>query len=592
MSANYTWSLDEFYKSFDTDEFKNDLEKLKLFKDDFLRFTEEELISIDKPYEKIKKYIGFINESTNHLGLYTYCYLTVSVETDSTMAIKNLNKIQTIYAELSKVGVLFQDFLKRIDNLTEIIEQNEDLKEYEFVLKEYKEFAKYKLTTEEEVLYSKIRLTGSAAWEKSYNRETSALTADYIDENGEVKKLTISEVRRLQTDKNPTVRKNAFEAEFNSYKPIEKRMAESLNSIKGEAIIIAKKRGYNSVLDMVLKNNRLEKETLDAMFEAIKESSPKFTAYLKHKAKLLGDENGIKTYNLSAPVGSIEMKFTYEEAIEYVISNFRKYSDKLADYAKMAYEKRWLDVYPKVGKRSGAYCMPVPSHKESRFFLNFTGNFSSVLTLAHELGHGYHNYCKENLSRMNTDVPMPLAETASTFCEALVHNEALKAATNEEKIFILDNMISRVIQICVGIHARYLFENVIMQKIENETLSAEEFKSIMEESIKEAYCNNIDTDTINSYAWIATPHYYFADRHYYNFPYAYGQLFATGLYSMYLSEGKSFVEKYDKILEATGNRTLKDVGLLCGIDVSDKNFWKKSLKITEDAIDEFLALKL
>ena len=586
---DFTWSLNELYEGFETEEFKTDLANYNLFKDEFSKWADAELTSCDNAYEKIKTYIDFRNKGTSFRSLLSFCHLTLSVESENTFALKNLIQIQNIQAELSKPTALFKSFLKQVDNLSEIIDKNPCLKEYEFVLKEMKESTKHQLTKEEEILLSKLEITGSSSWAKLYNQAMSSLTVDY-PENGEIKQITLSEVRSLSSDKNPEVRKNAFESEIKAYEKVEKQVASALNAIKGEAITVSKARGYESVLDMTLKKSRLEKEALDAMFSAIKESLPKFWAYLRHKGELLGDKGGIKYYNIMAPVGLVQMEFTYQEAVEYVINNFRKFSDKLANFTKMAYEKRWIDVYPRQGKRSGAFCSGLQPQKESRIMMNFSGSFSSMSTLAHELGHAYHNECMKDLSILNRDVPMPLAETASTFCETLICNEALKNATAEEKLFILDNSIMGVMQVCVDIYSRFLFEDAVICKRQNEILSSKELKEIMEESILTAYGEGINQEILHPYMWVCKGHYYDAGRNYYNFPYAYGQLFANGLYSMYLEEGSEFIQKYDKILESTGNHTLKDVGLLCGIDITDKNFWKKSLKITEDLIDEFLKL--
>jgi len=589
---DYTWSLKELYDGFETEQFKDDLASAKAFKDDFSAWASEELSCTQNAAEKIKKFIDFTNKGTKFRGLFLFCSLTLSTEAENSLALKNMSQLQGIMAELSKPNALFKDFLKNVDNLSEIIENNAELKGYEFVLKEMKESTKYQLTKEEEILLSKLTITGSSAWSTMYNQALSALKIPYTNpETGEARDITLPEIRGLASNRNADVRKTAFEAEIKSYKEVEKQAAAALNAIKGEANTVAAARGYESVLDMTLMQSRLEKEALDAMWDAIRESLPKFWAYLRHKGELLGDKDGIKYYNIMAPVGSAQMTFTYDEGIKYVIDNFRKFSDKLADFTQNAHENRWVDVYPRPGKRGGAFCAGITPVKESRILMNYSGSFSSVSTLAHEFGHAYHNECMKELSILNRSVPMPLAETASTFCETIISQEALKSASQEEKLFILDNLIMTPFQVCVDIYSRFLFEDAVINRRKSETLSSDELKKIMEESIKTAYGEGINQEILHPYMWVNKGHYYSAGLNYYNFPYAYGQLFASGLYSMYLEEGEAFVEKYDKLLEATGSNTLKGVGELCGIDITDKNFWKKSLKVTEDFIDEFLKLK-
>ncbi|HEY8362944.1 MAG TPA: M3 family metallopeptidase, partial [Tissierellaceae bacterium] len=278
------------------------------------------------------------------------------------------------------------------------------------------------------------------------------------------------------------------------------------------------------------------------------------------------------------------------EAMDYIIKNFRTFSDKLADFAKHAYENNWLDVEPREGKRGGAFCSNLHPIGESRIMANFSGSFSNMTTLAHELGHAYHGSCLKDESILNSRYPMPIAETASIFCETIVVNAALNEANDEEAIGILEASISDAGQVIVDIYSRFLFESELFQRRKNSTLSVNELKEIMINAQKEAYGDGLDENYLHPYMWLNKPHYYTASRNFYNFPYAFGLLFSKGLYAEYLRRGKEFVEQYDELLRATGKNNIKDVAKMVNIDVTDPEFFRSSLRLIEKDIEKFLEL--
>jgi oligoendopeptidase F len=288
-------------------------------------------------------------------------------------------------------------------------------------------------------------------------------------------------------------------------------------------------------------------------------------------------------------VGNVDMRFTYAEAVDYVVKNFNLFSEKMGGYAKKAFDERWLDAEPRQGKRGGAYCMNIHSLKQSRIMSNFTGSLGDVATLAHELGHGYHGHCLGKETYMNAHYPMPIAETASTFCETLIFDSALKSAGSDEKIVILEAQITDATQVIIDIYARYVFETNLFAKRENGPLTVKEIKELMTQAQKTAYGETLDPATPHPYMWVNKPHYYYPSRNFYNFPYAYGLMFALGLYSEYLRTGEAFLPKYDNLLAVTGKLSLEDIGRTAGIDVESEDFWVSSLKLIEKKVDEFCA---
>lgn len=584
------WSLNELYTSFDSKEYTSDLGKLDILIVEFSKWADDNLDSADNPVGKMEKYVEYSRDLSSLFSkLFSFASLTTAVDAKNEKAHQYHDKLSVKYSDLTKPDVQFQSFMKNIDNLDEIINSSELLKEHKFYLKQIKDRTKYMLSEKEEVLISKMSNTGSSAWSNLQNMVSSTLLVD-INIDGEDKQLPLPAVRNLAYDKDPTMRKAGYEAELKAYKKIEESSAAALNGIKGEVITISELRGYNSPLEETLVKSRMDEETLNAMLTAMREFLPVFHRYYRKKAELLGYENGLPFYEMFAPMGEVNRTFTYDEAMEYVIKNFRTFSDRLADFVQNAYENNWLDVEPREGKRGGAFCSNLHPIKESRILANFNGSFSNMTTLAHELGHGYHGLNLRDESILNSRYPMPIAETASIFCETIVVNAALKEASDEEALSILEASISDAGQVIVDIYSRFLFESELFERRKTHALSVNELKEVMMNAQKEAYGDGLDHNVLHPYMWLNKPHYYSAGLNFYNFPYAFGLLFSKGLYAEYLKRGEEFVKEYDELLNATGKNNIRDVALRMGIDVHDPEFFRSSLRLIQQDIEKFIEL--
>lgn len=584
------WSLKELYPSFDSKEFKEDSEKILKMIEEINLFAKENLIDHTNGKEKIERYLHYNIEITKLISkVLGFSNLNMAVDARNEVARENFSRIAMKLTELTRPEVLFQKFILGEDKFDQYIEESPLLKEHEFYLQEAKKNAGYMLSEGEEILISKLSSTGSKAWTNLQNIITSTLLVDMVIDGKEVE-LPLPAVRNLAYDKDEKVRKAAYEAELLAYAKIEESSAAALNGIKGEVITITGIRGYASPLEETLISSRMDDSILEAMFVAIRESLPHFEEYLKRKAKLLGHANGLPFYDLFAPIGEVQRNFTYEEAIAFVVKNFNTFSDRLGSFAQNAYDKNWLDIEPRDGKRGGAFCSNLHAIGESRVMSNFDGSFSNMTTLAHELGHGYHGFNLKDESILNSSYPMPIAETASIFCETIVVNAALNEADEKEALTILEQSISDACQVIVDIYSRYLFETELFKVREDHPLSVNELKAMMLNAQKEAYGFGLDPEVLHPYMWLNKTHYYSAGRNFYNFPYAFGLLFSKGLYAEYLKRGEGFVAEYDKLLASTGKSTVKDIALTMGIDITKSDFFKASLEIVKEDIRKFLVL--
>ena len=584
------WSLKELYESFSGEAFQGDLAKLDTYIKEMNKLATEMTENHEDEQKKLEAYIALaekISLTFEKLGVFSE--LTVSVNSKDEEGNKYADIIDQKQSDLAEAETKISKWISEIKDINAIIDHSTFLQSFRFFLQEIVEHSKHLLSEKEEVLLAKMKNTGSTAWVNYKNLLISNHKVE-IEVEGKKEELPLTVVLNMAYEKNADLRKKAYLAEIDSYKKIEDGIAAALNGIKGEVITVSKMRGYESPLAMTLEDSRMSKATLDAMLSAMKESLPTFRKYLRRKAEMLGYNNGLPFYELYAPVIEKEMKYSYEQGKAFVEKQFRSFDNSLGDYAKKAMEHKWIDVLPKEGKVGGAFCCAVHSIGESRILLNYGDNLGDTITMAHELGHGFHGECLKEESILNTNYPMPLAETASTFCETIVKKAAIKEGSKEEAFAILETEISDSTQVIVDIYSRYLFETNVFKEREDSPLTVKRIKELMVEAQKEAYGDGLDQEYLHPYMWTWKSHYYYADANFYNFPYAFGLLFAKGLYAEYLKRGTSFVEDYKKLLAVTGKLKIEDVTRTINIDVTDAAFWKNSLAIIEEDINEFMKL--
>lgn len=583
------WNLDTLYTSFDSNEFKNHSEIL----DKEIQFSEEwcnnNLINSDKPVEKLEYFIKKQNEVFDlYWKLFSYSLLTFRADTKNSLAVENMNKLEKKNSEFIKSITAFKKWVGTLEDLNELISQSEMLQTHGFYLRSIKEENKYSLSAVEEEIISKMSSTGSASWSKLHQQLTSSLFVE-MNINGEYKKLPFAATTKFLSDKNKEIRKNAFEGRMKAYEIIEDSAAACLNGVKGEFLTISKLRGYESPLYKTLMDSRMDMESLEAMNEAVEESLPILRKYLKKKAELLSHNNGIPHYDRFAPIGNLDMKFSYDEAKKIVVDSFKKYSNKLADFAQRAFEDKWIDAEPRIGKVAGGPCLSMPWFKESRILVNFNGNYTDVITLGHELGHGYHGFCLNNETHLNCWYTSPIGETASIFCESIVKNEIFNKIPQCEIFSMLEASLQEPVFCIMNQYSNFIFEREFYRRRENGSLSVKEIKEMMVEANKEVFGDVLDYECFNIYYWMI-PHNYMPKYHFYNFPYIFGLLFSKGLYSEYLKGREGFIEDFDKMLAATGKMNNVDIAKLMGIDLHSKDFWRNSLKLIEEDVERFAAL--
>lgn len=578
------WSLDIFYKGIDDPALEADVKKLE----DNIALYKSTIASLtpDYPARSLRAIID-IKENTTVLvrKIAGYCSLRRSANSKDSEVSALMTRIQMLLAGTAKENVAFEKYVGSVEDLDAVLDSDDVLAQYKFYFGEVKASVSHNLSDEAEDVFARLNISGGRAWGDLFSYLTATVEVDY---KGEV--TTLSAIRGLAESDDKETRKSAYEAEIAAYKKIKDPIAFALNSIKAQVNTEAELRGYENPLAMTLEHSRMKKETLDAMLEAMREYMPKFRKYLRHKAELLGYENGLPWYEIFAPMGKAGGKtFTAEESHAYLVEHFESFAPDLAEMVDEAFKNDWIDFYPRAGKVGGAFCSNLPFLKQSRVLTNFSGSFGSVVTLAHELGHAYHGLMIQDHRPLNTGYTMPVAETASNFNELIIVNDAIAKSEGEEKIQLIENQLQDCTQIIVDIYSRFLFEDEVIRRRKNTFLFAKDLEEIMINAQKEAYGDGLDPETLHPYMWCCKSHYFSAGLSYYNFPYAFGGLFSRGLYAKYLEEGESFLPKYRALLKATTVESVENVAHIAGIDLTNPDFWRKSLDVIAEKIDEFIA---
>ena len=580
---NGVWNLDPIYKDFADPAFEADLNTIKEKLQEYTAFAAN--LENTEPADGLRKGIALQEQLTslaNKLGL--YASLRQAANTRDADAASQMGRLMAVYSSMAAPDAALRTWLSKLPNLMELADADEQLKEYRFLLCKIAESSRYLLPGRGEEIMARMQLSGGSAWSDLQSYLTSTVPVSY---NGGTTNL--STIRNLAYDEDPAVRKAAYEAEIACYDRIKDPVAFALNSIKLETISDCQLRGYDSALERTLKGSYMERKTLDAMLSAMDEYLPKFWQYLKTKAKALGHENGLPWYDLFAPMGSTSTKFTAEEAKSYLVKQFESFDDDLTQMVAEAFDNDWIDFYPRDGKAGGAFCAGAECLGESRILTNFDGTFSDVVTLAHELGHAFHNLCIRNHRPLNHDYSMPVAETASTFNECVVMASAISnAASDDERLALIESQLQDATQIICDIYSRYRFETMVFENREEKFMNADMLCELMTEAQKQSYGDGLDQNCMHPYMWVCKSHYY--GPTFYNFPYAFGGLFARGLYAQYMEEGQSFVAKYKKLLYTTPVATVEDTAAVADIDLTDKNFWRAALQTIADQIDLFCEL--
>lgn len=584
------WDLTTVYPSIESSEFQSDLRALFGEIDALETFCNDagvrrrEVSKVDgvdtRAYEEVTAALNALLERYHTIYTYVGCHVSSDARDEAAHSAESMLDERAI-----KIDQILTRYIAWVGTMDtqQLIRKSSVAAAHAFYIEEARFLAEHQMSEAEEQLAAALRPSGINAWARLHTEITSILTAD-VELGGARRTRPISAVRALAHDADRSVRQRAFEAELKAWDTVSVPLAAALNGVKGFQQTIRTRRRYNDAIEPTLRENAITRTALEAMQSACVETFSDFRRFYAAKARLLGLVQ-LEWYDIDAPVGKTSKAWSWEDAKEFVRVNFAAYSTRMRDFAERSFRESWIDVGPRIGKEGGAFCAGLRPG-ESRILLNFDGSFTDVSTLAHELGHGYHNLCLESRTPLQREIPSTLAETASIFCETLSFHTALKRAPRDEKLSLLNTTIERDSGVIVDIHSRFLFESRVFEARVERDLTITELSELMVQAQKETY--GTDLASYHPYMWAVKGHYY--GPTFYNYPYTFGLLFGVGLYARYLDDPESFQTAYDDLLSSTGMADAKGLGKRFGIDVEDIGFWRSSLDVVREHIDEFVRL--
>jgi len=500
------------------------------------------------------------------------------------------NAIQNLYAQFKSCETFLDTQIATIPKATwDALLKTDKLINVQFPLNEKRRKAQELLPMQQEQLINALSVDGYHAWSDLYDTIVGQMTVAFDHPEKGEQQLSVGQLANYLTNSNRSVRQQAFTAWENIWKEEADLAFNALNHLSGFRLNVYKQRGWNSVLKEPLDYNRMTQKTLDTMWQTIIDYKPHVVKYLRRKAELLGLKK-LSWHDVEAPITTEDQMVTYEEAADFIVSNFSQFNPAMGTFAQHALENRWVEAEDRFGKRPGGFCTSFPLTKESRIFMTYSGSSSNVSTLAHELGHAYHQHVMNDIPYLNQNYAMNVAETASTFAELIVSDAAIKSAKNKaEQIALLEDKLQRTVAFFMNIHARFLFETQFYEERKKGLVSVERLNSLMLEAQKEAFCEELDS--YHPAFWESKLHFYITDVPFYNFPYTFGYMFSTGIYARALEEGSSFAEKYDALLRDTGAMTVEELALKhLGSNLEQDDFWKNACEQIVQDIELFLDL--
>ncbi|HEX6383723.1 MAG TPA: M3 family oligoendopeptidase [Anaerolineae bacterium] len=586
------WDLTVLYPGLDSAEFEagfqSVLQSITELAELFDRHGIDRTESVPLDDETVSLFETVVNRFNAVLeDVYTMrAYISGFIATDSRneTAQALFSELQQYLSRLSLLSTRLTAWLGALD-VEALIQRSELARDHAFALRRARQEARHLMSPAEEALAADLTLTGSTSWYRMFSDTTSQLMVE-VELDGEMQRLPLPAAQNLAYNPDRDVRRRAYEAVQETLAGAAVPMAAALNSIKGETLTLTRRRGWDSPLDQVLFESAIDRATLDAMMAATRNAFPDFQRYLQAKARALGLPV-LAWYDRLVPLGEGTQSWSYEAATQFVLDQFGTYSPGLRRLAERAFGENWIDAEPREGKRGGAFCMRLRGD-ESRILANYEPGFSSVGTLAHELGHAYHNLNLARRTALQRSTPMTLAETASTFCQKIVENAALKTADTEDQIVILDGLLEYATRVVLGASSDFMVEQRLFEKRKQRDLSVDELSQLTVEAQRETLGDAVDPDLLYPYRWVYVPHYYVTS--YYNFPYTFGLLFGLGLYASYQADPEQFQAGYDELLASTGMGEAAELAARFGIDIRATDFWEASLDVLRADIDRLEAL--
>lgn len=579
------WDLETIFPGgSQSDELQNYIKEAQQWLEKFA----EQLIPFSKQpqLDQLKQLVETIRQVKIHNGeISAFVSCLTAQDVNDKQAKQLVGTRSLLGASSAKLVTQFSFALSRVDDQTwQSWLEDEELNPISFILNELRDEAREKLPEEQEQLITDLEIDGYHGWGEMYDTIVGSMSVDWEGEQ-----LSIGQLENKLNHCDRAVRKLAFEKLEQIWNEKADLFTDTLNHLAGFRLQTYKHRNWEEVLKEPLTYNRMTNKTLTTMWDTITKNKPVFYQYLDRKAEQFNVDQ-LAWYDLEAPISQDTKEIRYDEAAKIIVKQFGQFSDRMAEYATLAFEKSWIEAEDRAGKRPGGFCTSFPKSKQSRIFMTYSNTASNMATLAHELGHGYHQYVMDEVDQLNQSYAMNVAETASTLAEMIVADAMVEEAeTDAERLVLVEDKIQRSVAFFMNIHARFLFETRFYQARKSGFVSTEQLNQLMEDAQKEAYGEQLSD--YHPVFWAAKLHFHITGVPFYNFPYTFGYLFSLGIYAYAKTDQENFANFYDALLQDTGRMTVEELAKKhLNVDLEQADFWQNAIDLCIEDVEQFLAL--
>ena len=580
----YKWDIQKMIK--DKEEFNSNINKIK---DSITKITKMKNHILDNEYT-LEEYLKESETLDRTLEL-VYTYASMVCDTDTTN-----NEYQVLKSQAEKIYDEVQDKLsfirpeilsKNKEDVDILLDKTPYLKQYKLSFEKFFRYKKYTLSDKEEILLSKICNVLGSSSEAFYNLNNADIKLGTIkDDKGKRVELTSSNYSKYVSSNIQEVRKSAYNTLYKYYKNHKNTITALLKSKIKENVTLSNIRGFNSPLEQSMYQDNIDPKVYLSLIEKVHANLDTMYEYMELRKEILSLPK-LNMYDIYVNLSKQSNRtISYDEAKDIIISSLSPLGEDYIENLKKSFEERWIDVYPKKGKKSGAYSWGCYD-SYPYLLLNYENDLDSLSTLAHELGHSMHSYySKQNQIYEYANYPIFLAEIASTVNEILLNEYLYRNAKNsDDKILYLNEFLDKVRTTIYRQTMFAEFEKIMHDKEQqNIPLTEQEFSNTYYELNKLYYGDNVISDDLIRYEWMRIPHFYTS---FYVYKYATGLSCAIYIAYSILNNNTKLRDNYLKFLSSGGNGYPLDILKIVGIDLTTGEVIDKSLDIFKEKLIEF-----
>ncbi|MFO7761190.1 MAG: M3 family oligoendopeptidase [Desulfobia sp.] len=571
------WNLADLYQGTNDPVIDNEIKSLAKEAED-IRSSYEGRVNELGPEELNNLVSRLENLAAGLTRISTFAFLNFSTQTGNPEAGAFLQKIEEAASQISTKTVFFElEWNKIKQKNAEQLFQAEELQHYRHYLEKLRAYADHMLSRAEETLLLEIAPVGASSWTKLFEKILGHIK---FGEKGRSEEEVLADLHSADHE----VRKQAAAEMTEGLKGQFHVLTHIFNTILADKMISDRLRSYPSWIRAMNIHNEVRESTVETLTAAVTGRYDLVQRYYHLKKKLTGIKE-LKDYDRYAPLPNLpDNLISWPECKDMIITSFRRFSPKMAEIASLFFDRNWIHAPVQEGKKGGAFAHPCVPDVHPYVMVNYSGSLRDVSTVAHELGHGVHQYLAASRGHFNSDTPLVLAETASVFAELIVFHDQLARISGKEKkrAFICQKLESIFATVFRQISMNRFEDLIHHRRREAGELSEEAFGELWLESQKEMFGDSLTLTSDYRVWWSYIPHFLQAPGYVYS--YAFGELLVLSLYKIYQEEGTPFIEKYIHLLKQGGSRSPYELVTPFGIDLDEPAFWQGGLAVIDDLL--------